>query len=203
MWVLGRTCPGLPTNPDLVGGCRAVIVGTKRLVGVLALVVFFSCRCAFVPCVAQRGQIASQFTASCWLENTSVITPRFWPTRTPNPSIVGGLPTNANLGSIPPCRRYVASSAPRLYLSDVESFPLSPRQFTKILFTSFSLAVSNTCLRSRKVASKAMLPLAVTNSNPPCTSISICSLRFGLLACRMISNQASVNFTKQCGVNQG
>ena len=63
--------------------------------------------------MAQRGQIASQFTASCWLENTSVITPRFWPTRTPNPSIVGGLPTNANLGPIPPCRRYVASSAPR------------------------------------------------------------------------------------------
>jgi hypothetical protein len=177
----------------------------------LALVVFllslrFCALCLpFSKCsqVAQRGQIASQFTASCWLENTSVITPRFWPTRTPNPSIVGGLPTNANLGSIPPCRRYVASSAPRLYLSDVESFPFSPRQFIKILFTSFSLAVSNTCLRSRKAASKARLPLAVTNSNPPCTSISICSFRFGLLACRMISNQASVNFTKQCGVNQG
>jgi hypothetical protein len=44
-----------------------------------------------------RDYSSSHFSASCKVENASVVTPRCWATRTTNPFTAGGMPTNANL----------------------------------------------------------------------------------------------------------
>ncbi len=93
---------------------------------------------------AQPGQLASQLRASSWLENTSMVMFRFWATRAPNPSVVGSLPTMATLGFISRCLRYATTSIASVYLSKVESAPLTAKVFTRTLLTSFSFAAFQT-----------------------------------------------------------